>query len=217
MRTRIKICGITDPAQAEVIAHEGADAIGLVFAKSSRQVNSHQAREIISVLPPFVQSVGVVVNPDPDELTQLIDLCGLDIVQLHGDESPDFCALFKNRAIKALRIRSSSDLENIKRYEAHVRGFLLDAWSSSAMGGTGMTFDWTLAEKALAITNKPVILAGGLDPDNVSRAIKQVRPWGVDVSSGVEDSPGKKNLVRVRKFIKAVRSEDESSSQNETN
>ncbi len=203
--TFVKICGITSEEQAVETALSGADAIGLVFAASPRRVEPDAARRIIEALPPFVSSVGVFVDEEPERIGELVDYCGLDFVQLHGQESPDFCRRFAPRAIKAFRIRDERELGLLPAYEPWVRGFLLDAWSEKAMGGTGSTFDWSIARKARTATRKPVILAGGLDPANVREAISQARPWGVDASSGLEVRPGRKDMERVREFLETVR------------
>ncbi len=201
---RIKICGITDPVQAVEIARAGAHAIGLVFAKSPRRVSIETAKEIVKVLPPMVQAIGVFVDEAPERIRETMDYCGLDMVQLHGDESPETCKALAPRVIKAVRIRTSVDLEGIQRFKPFVRGFLLDAWSPQAVGGTGETFDWSIAIEAGRRLERPVILAGGLCPQNVAKAIELIRPWGVDVSSGVEDKPGVKNLAKVKSFIDEV-------------
>ncbi len=206
LATRIKICGITTPEQAREVAVAGADAIGLVFAKSPRRVTRERATDIIAALPPLVQSVGVFVDPSEQELLDILAQCPLDLIQLHGNESPEFCKRFAPRVIKAFRIKDEADLLALSPYRDTVRGFLLDAWSSRAMGGTGESFDWSIAKKACIQVSTPVILAGGLDPGNAAKAVTQVRPWGVDVSSGVEKSPGIKDMEKVKAFIKAVRS-----------
>lgn len=203
---RIKICGLTDPAEARATAEAGADAIGLVFAKSPRKVSLEQAREIVFALPPLVQSVGVFVNETPGRIEEAVAFCGLDLVQLHGDEPPELCAALAPRVIKAWRVRGEADIEALRVYEHTVRAFVLDAWSSKVRGGTGDTFDWSLAATANQRLQRPIVLAGGLNPENVSLAIGQARPWGVDVSSGVEAAPGRKDPARVERFIRAVRS-----------
>ncbi len=205
-QTRIKICGITTKEQARAVAAAGADAIGLVFAKSPRQVSPQQALEIIKDLPPFVQTVGVFVNPSPKELADVMAYCQLDLIQLHGNESPELCEKFAPRVIKALRIKNQSDLDILGPYQHTVRGFLLDTWSPEADGGTGKTFDWTIAANACQCVSKPVILAGGLTPENITSAIESVRPWGVDASSGLEEAPGVKDIKKVEAFIQAIRS-----------
>jgi phosphoribosylanthranilate isomerase len=199
---RIKVCGLTDPVEAKAVAEAGADAIGLVFAKSPRQIDPDRAREIVQNLPPMVQTVGVFVNESFEKIRQVIDYCGLDLVQLHGEETPEICEQLAPRVIKAWRIRTKADIQALLPYQEVVKAFLLDAWSQSAHGGTGETFDWSIAIEAKKVLSRPIILAGGLKPENVAQAVKQVRPWGVDVSSGVENAPGKKNIDLVADFIR---------------
>ncbi len=208
-RVRIKICGMTSLEQARQAALAGADAIGLVFARSPRRVSVEQAARIVAGLPPFVQSVGVFVDPSEEEVQEALDLCPLDLVQFHGNETPGFCKRFAPRVIKAIRVRGHADLEVLSDYEDSVKGFLLDTWSKRAMGGTGERFDWDIAREAVSNTPCPVALAGGLSPDNVAEALREVGPWAVDVSSGVEQAPGIKDMVKVKAFIEAVRSCDE--------
>lgn len=198
---RIKVCGLTDPSEAKAVAEAGADAIGMVFAKSPRKIDPDRAREIVQNLPPMVQAVGVFVNESSEKIRRITDYCGLDLVQLHGEETPETCKELAPRAIKAWRIRTRADIQALLPYREVVKAFLLDAWSQSAHGGTGETFDWSIAIEAKKVLSRPIILAGGLKPENVARAVKQVRPWGVDVSSGVENAPGKKNIFLVADFI----------------
>ncbi|NDY42520.1 phosphoribosylanthranilate isomerase [Dissulfurirhabdus thermomarina] len=202
--TRVKVCGLTDAAEAVAVAAAGADAVGLVFAESPRRVSMETARGIVAALPPFVQSVGVFVDEDPARVAEVAAACGLDLLQFHGEEPPAYCARFAPRAVKARRVRSADDIEALRPYEAAVRAFLLDAWAPDAHGGTGRTFDWALAVRAVRELARPVILAGGLDPENVGRAVARVRPWAVDVSSGVERAPGRKDPARVAAFVRAV-------------
>ena len=200
---RVKICGITTINDAMTAAEAGAEALGFVFYEASpRNVSPEQAKEIIRQLPPFVQTVGLFVNESLSRVNSLADTCGLDIVQLHGDEQPDFCNGVTRRVIKALRIKDISDLKSIASYQ--VSTFLLDAWSSSAPGGTGERFNWDIA--AEASKNHKIILAGGLTPDNIIEAVKQTRPYAVDVSSGVESAPGKKDPDKVLSFIRNSKS-----------
>ena len=207
MEVRIKICGITTLEDALAAVQYGTNALGFILVKKSpRYVSPEKVRAIVSSLPPFIQTVGVFVNESPQEVRHLIEYCGLDLVQFHGEESPDYCKAFSTRAIKALRVKDASAIEEIDSYRDCVRGILLDSWSSKAHGGTGKRFDWDLARQAL--DNKaglPVILAGGLDVSSVQDAILKVRPFGVDVSSGVEVSPGKKDKKLVKDFIKRVK------------
>ena len=182
---------------------QGVDAVGFIFYKKSpRAVTMKTVREIIAKLPPLVDTVGVFVNESAERLNKIADYCGLDLVQLHGEESPAFCRKIHRRVIKAFRVK---DLQSIKQLEKFpVSGFLLDTFSDDFHGGTGKTFDWNLAIPAKEMG--PVILAGGLTPRNILQAVRQVRPYGVDVCSGVEKSPGIKDLEKVRAFLKNIRS-----------
>jgi phosphoribosylanthranilate isomerase len=201
--TRIKICGITSSEDARAAAAAGADALGFVFyAKSPRAVSVAQAAAIIRRLPPFVTTVGLFVNAERATIESTIQACGLDSIQLHGDESPQDCRFSGCRVIKALRIKDAASLERAADYE--VSGLLLDAWSDQVYGGSGETFDWRLLKQFAS--SQPVILAGGLNPRNVADAVRQVRPYAVDVSSGVEMAPGRKDLLKVVEFIRQVRS-----------
>jgi phosphoribosylanthranilate isomerase len=202
-QVKIKICGMTQAKDVLYAVKHGADAVGFIFYKKSpRSVNMKTVREIISKLPPFVDTVGVFVNESVERVNKIADYCGLDLVQLHGDESPAFCQKIRRRVIKAFRVK---DLQSIKQLEKYpVSGFLLDTFSEDLHGGTGKVFDWNLAHPAKKMG--PVILAGGLTPLNVCRAINQVRPYGVDVCSGVEKSPGIKDPEKVRAFLENIRS-----------
>jgi len=206
MPPKIKICGITNQDDAETAVHEGADALGFVFyAQSPRYVEPAVAKQIIRSLPPFVLPVGVFVNQDLDSVRRLFDDCGLALAQLHGDESPDFCESLKRPVLRALRLQSRSSFLALAEFKGRmgVRGFVVDAFSDTVYGGTGHTTDWSLAgEVAKAV---PILLAGGLTPENVQEAIRQVQPYGVDVSSGVEQSPGRKDSAKMRAFIQSVR------------
>jgi phosphoribosylanthranilate isomerase len=199
---RVKICGITNLDDALLALDAGADALGFVFCSASpRHIFPEQAALIISQLPPFIQTVGLFVNESSDVVNKTADLCGIDIVQLHGDEPPDFCAEINRRIIKAVRVKDITSLESMQEFP--VSTYLLDAWSPAAYGGTGQTFNWDIAE--LAARQHRIILAGGLTPENIVDAIRQVRPYGVDVSSGVESSPGKKDAAKVREFISSAK------------
>ena len=199
---RVKICGITTEEDALQAVAAGADALGFVFHdKSPRNVSAEQAGAIIRILPPFVQTVGLFVNASVETVNGISDACGLDLAQLHGDESPEFCALVKRRVIKAFRIKDRESLDPIEAYR--VAGYLLDAWVPSAYGGTGHSFNWELAMEAKR--HGQVILAGGLTPENVHKAVKQVAPYAVDVSSGVESAPGRKDPEKVREFIRRAK------------
>ena len=196
--TRVKICGITNLDDALAAVDAGADALGFVFfEKSPRNVNPMQASAIIAKLPPFVQTVGLFVNEEAERVNWTADFCGLDVIQLHGDEEPDYCPEIRRRVIKAFRVKDAASLVSLQRYR--VAGILLDAWSPAAPGGTGETFNWGLAKDAAECGR--LILAGGLTPDNVRGAVEQVKPYAVDVSSGVEAAPGKKDRDKVREFI----------------
>lgn len=199
---RVKICGITNLEDALMAVEAGADALGFVFfGKSPRHISPDQAANIIRQLPPFVQTVGLFVNEEVETVNSTADLCGLDIIQLHGEETPEFCSRVSRRVIKAFRVKDMSTLDEMKDYQ--VAGFLLDTWSRSAHGGTGKTFNWDIA--ADAAVEERIILAGGLTPENVAGAVRKVKPYAVDVSSGVEDTPRKKNSQKVRLFIRTVR------------
>ena len=204
MSTRVKICGITNAADAEQAIAAGADALGLNFyGKSPRYLALGQAARIARPLPPFILRDGVFVNATAELVQQAIMECGLGMVQFHGDETPQFCAQFGIMSMKAFRIRDAGSLKEMAKYQTDA--YLLDAWSGELAGGTGKQFDWALANEAKRL-GKPIFLAGGLTPENVAEAVRRVRPFGVDVSSGVESSPGKKDPEKVRAFINAVRS-----------
>ena len=197
---RVKICGITNLEDALTAVEAGADALGFVFyAASPRHIFPEQATRIISQLPPFVQTVGLFVNEEATAVNEVAALCRLDLVQLHGDESADYCQQISRRVLKAFRVRSLTCLDPIKDYR--VAGYLLDTFSPSFYGGTGTSFNWEIATEAVK-RHQRIILAGGLTPDNVAEAIRQVGPYGVDVSSGVEAGPGKKDREKVREFIR---------------
>tara|TARA_R100001244_G_scaffold6846_5_gene8922 strand:- start:2332 stop:2955 length:624 start_codon:yes stop_codon:yes gene_type:complete len=200
---RSKICGITRIEDALVAADAGADAIGLVFyGKSPRAVSLQQAQAIIAALPPFVTTVGLFVDASSSELSAILDAVPLDLLQFHGDETPDDCERFQRPYIKALRVQPGVDLAaQIALYSA-AAGVLLDTFVAGVPGGTGEAFDWSLVPRGL---NMPIILAGGLTPDNVRCAIEQVQPYAVDVSGGVEASKGIKDAEKIRAFTRAVR------------
>lgn len=205
MRTRIKICGITNLNDALTALEVGADALGFVFfPKSPRYIEPEQAREIIRELPPLVTVVGVFVDEHIDRVREIVKYCSLALLQLHGTESPEYCEWYSQRVIKVFRVKDRASIEEIKKYS--VSGVLLDSYSDKAYGGTGSTFDWSLAREV--VTLKPVVLAGGLTAENVGQAIAQVRPYGVDVSSGVERAPGNKDHEKMQYFVEAVRKAD---------
>jgi phosphoribosylanthranilate isomerase len=204
-KTAVKICGITDHRDALDAVTLGVSALGFIFAPSPRQISPEKAREIIRALPPFVKAVGVFVDERPALIKDVIEYCGLDLVQLHGDESPDFCRGLMPYTIKVLRIKNEADLSAGRRYKGRTRAFLLDTYSPDKAGGTGMTFCWhhALKIKQLEI---PLILSGGLGPSNIADAIRTVRPYAVDVNSGVETRPGRKGYVLIKDLMKKVNS-----------
>ena len=203
MSVKIKICGITSVADGLTAAEAGADMIGLMFyEKSPRHVSLETAVEISRALPPFVLKVGVFVNPTEELVLRAIADCGVTLLQFHGDEPPEFCTQFGMMSMKAFRIRDAASLSALPNY--NTEAYLLDAYSADALGGTGAKFNWELAIEAKKF-GRLIVLAGGLTPENVAEAVRQVQPFGVDVSSGVEVSPGKKDPAKVRAFIAGVR------------
>lgn len=206
MIVKIKICGITNQEDAALAVAAGADAVGFVFyRKSPRAAEPAVVRAIVAGLPPFVLPVGVFVNEDASVVRNVMDDCGLALAQLHGDETAVYCQALGRPVLKALRLKDRGSFLALAELQgrANVRGFLIDAHSEQAYGGTGMTADWTLAAEAARST--PIVLAGGLTPANVAQAIQAVRPYGIDVSSGVEVGPGKKDPVKLKAFIEAAR------------
>ena len=199
---RVKICGNVTLKDTMAAVEAGADAVGFVFyARSPRVVSPKAVAAIVSHLPPFVTPVGLFVNEKPDVVRQVASDCGIHLVQLHGEESPQYCAELKLPVLKGIRVRTREDVANLSAYR--VGAILLDAYVEGKVGGTGTTFDWGLAVEAKAWG--PIILAGGLTPDNVVEAINRVRPYGVDVSSGVESSPGVKDHAKVKAFVENVK------------
>jgi phosphoribosylanthranilate isomerase len=199
---RIKICGFTRREDLQIAVEAGVDAIGLVFyPPSPRSVTIEQAEALTADLPPFITVTGLFVNATKQEIAETCSRCRLDLIQLHGDESAKECLELPRRVIKAIRVETEADLAGLDRYP--VSGLLLDAKAKGLYGGSGQSFDWSL----LSAYNSPapLILAGGLDPDNVAQAIRQVRPYAVDVSSGVESEPGVKNREKVLGFIQEVK------------
>jgi phosphoribosylanthranilate isomerase len=196
--TRIKICGITNFEDALMVTMLGADSIGFVFAPSKRKVNPELARSIIKHIPSFITMVGVFMDNDFDEVDKIADFVPFDVIQLHGNEPPDYCSRLKKRVIKRILVSDSDTretlIEKIKMYSNVT--YLLDPGT-----GSGRVFDWTRARDV----DVPVIIAGGLTPDNVKGVVKLLNPYGVDVASGVESAPGKKHREKVEKFIKEVR------------
>ncbi|MBI2844246.1 MAG: phosphoribosylanthranilate isomerase [Armatimonadetes bacterium] len=207
MRTRVKVCGITNLEDAIAACELGVDAVGFVFAESARQVTLEEAAEIADQLPPFVKTVGVFTAENP-RVSAIADWVPLDLIQLHGDQTEQFAEWIGGaRVVRAVRIRDESSLKWLKKWE-HSVAYVLDTWVAKQPGGTGKTFDWSLAVRAKEF-GKPVILAGGLSPENVVEAIRTVRPYGVDVSSGVESFRGKKDHKKMKEFIANVRAADE--------
>ncbi|MCW9088613.1 MAG: phosphoribosylanthranilate isomerase [Gammaproteobacteria bacterium] len=201
-RTRAKICGITRVEDALAAVAGGADAIGLVFyAKSPRSVTAEQAAVICAALPPFVTSVGLFVNADAAEISATLKRVPLDLLQFHGDESPQYCRGFSRPWIKAVRMAEEVDLNAVAAEYHEARGLLLDSYQKGVPGGTGHAFDWARIPDDLAM---PVILAGGLNPQNVCEAVRQVRPYAVDVSSGVELEKGIKDADKIIAFMRGV-------------
>ncbi|MBF0218846.1 MAG: phosphoribosylanthranilate isomerase [Gammaproteobacteria bacterium] len=210
MRTRLKICGITRCEDAQAAAQAGADAIGLVFyPPSPRAVTISQAAEIVAALPPFVTTVALFVNPTPNEVAAVLASVAIDLLQFHGSESPQFCASFSRPYLKALRVAAGVDIvAEAAPYcqdACRAQAILLDTLESGSAGGTGQAFDWQLIPPAL---RKSIILAGGLRPESVAGAILQLRPYGVDVSSGVESAKGIKDFDRIAQFSQQVREAD---------
>jgi len=200
---KVKICGITEKEDALRAAELGVDALGFIFAPSPRQVSMEKARCIIKAIPPFVKTVGVFVNEEADTIREHINYCGLDSVQLHGDESPEFCRELMPYSLKAFRIKDDSSLQLCAGYQAKVRALLLDTYARDKAGGTGKTFDWQLAA-TIKESEIPVILSGGLGPSNIEEAIQVVRPYAVDVNSGVEERPGKKSYALMKELMEKV-------------
>ena len=203
-KVNVKICGITNLMDAFTAVRLGADALGFIFAPSPRRIAPQTAREIIRALPPFVKTVGVFVNETPASIWKVINDCGLDLIQLHGDESPALCGELMPYTIKALRIKDESSLQTGQAYHRKVRALLLDTYSKEKAGGTGKTFDWKLAIKVKE-QGSPIILSGGLAPANIVAAIQTVRPYAVDVNSGVEERPGQKSPTLIKDLMKNIR------------
>ena len=206
INTRIKICGITRPEDALIAAKLGADAVGLVFYEPSpRNVDIEQARAVVDVLPPFMTRVGLFVDAKPEQVRLALEKVGLDLLQFHGDESPQDCEVYNRPYIKAIRMRDDVDLQSEAQRFNSASGLLLDAYQPGVPGGTGESFDWSrLSQNDLQKLGKPVILAGGLNPSNVGGAILLVQPYAVDVSGGVESEKGVKDHAKMSAFVKAV-------------
>ena len=205
-RTRVKICGIREMEHARIAAEAGADAIGLNFyGPSPRYVQAEEAAPIAASLPPYVVAVGLFVNASEAEVRGVLERVSLDLLQFQGDEPPDFCAKFGKPFVRAVRMEKGTDLLEYARRFSAAKALLLDAHAPGIPGGTGRMFDWSEIPPGLPI---PLILSGGLDPENVGRAVREVRPWAVDVASGVESSRGVKDPRKIVEFIRSVRRED---------
>ena len=203
-QVKVKICGMTNLKDVKVAVDGGVDAVGFIFYKKSpRSVTMQAVREIVLELPPFVDSVGVFVDETAEQINKIADRCNLDRVQLHGNESPTFCKKIRRRVIKAIRVKDIQSLKKLSDYP--VSSFLLDTFSEDQYGGTGRVFDWNLAYPAKKYG--PIILAGGLTPNNVRQAIQRIQPYGVDVCSGVESQPGIKDHKMMQTFLKNVKAE----------
>jgi phosphoribosylanthranilate isomerase len=201
MRTRVKICGITRHQDADFAAESGVDAIGLVFyPPSPRAISFAQAKTITADLPPFVSKVALFVDPEKDLVSRCLDDVSVDIIQFHGNETPEFCQQFNLPYLKAVRMREDTDLSEIAAHYSSASALLLDTYQPGIPGGTGKTFDWSLIRRI----NKPIILAGGLDVTNVREAIHQVQPYAVDVSGGVESDKGIKSHDKISTFMREV-------------
>jgi phosphoribosylanthranilate isomerase len=207
MPVKVKICGLTNAPDALAAAQAGADALGFVFYdQSPRRVSVEAAAAIIPSLPPFIVKVGVFVNAPEDLVFRAIRQCGLNLLQFHGDEPPEYCLQFGLMSMKAFRIRDAASLDALPNYKTD--SFLLDAFAPDKLGGTGHTFNWDLAIAAQKF-GRPIFLAGGLTPENVAEAVRRVRPYAVDVSSGVESAPGQKDHAKVKAFISAAKAASE--------
>jgi phosphoribosylanthranilate isomerase len=208
-RIRIKMCGTTNLEDALAAVEAGVDALGFIFyEKSRRYVEPNVARIIIEQLPPFVDTVGVFVDRDQEEVTEIIRFSALGYAQLHGQESPKYCERLARIAapcqvIKALRVGEHLQEADVAPYNEHVKGFLLDTYEKGVQGGTGKSFDWSIIERLKL--RRDYILAGGLDADNVRQAVEAVRPYALDVNSGVEVRPGEKDHAMIKEFVRQVR------------
>ena len=201
MRTRVKICGITRRQDAEIAIEMGADALGLVFySPSPRAVTVAQAQKIVNGLPPFVSIVALFVDAEPEMVRSCLAALPIDILQFHGDESPDYCEQFEKPYLKAVRMRHDVDIAKVSERYDSASALLLDSYQPGTPGGTGLVFDWSM----ISHVDKPVILAGGLTVDNVAMAIEQVQPYAVDVSGGVELSKGIKDKRKISAFMQEV-------------
>ena len=205
-RTRIKICGLREPDHARIAAEAGADAIGLnFFGESPRHIDPLRAARIAKSLPPYVMAVGLFVNAGADEIRIILEEVPLDLLQFQGDEPPEFCEQFGRPYVRAVRMEKGTDLVEYSSRYSGAKALLLDAHVPGQRGGTGRVFDWNVIPREHPV---PLILSGGLTAENVGRAIREVRPWAVDVSSGVESSRGVKDPAKIVEFIRSVKSED---------
>jgi phosphoribosylanthranilate isomerase len=204
--TRIKICGLSRLEDVKAVAQGGADALGLVFHENSpRHVSAQQAAQLAMAVPPFVTVVGLFVNPAEDEVREILAQVPVDVLQFHGEEPPEFCARFGRPWLKAIRVKPGVDLVQCAARYSGAQGLLLDAYVEGTHGGTGVSFDWAMIRRDLPL---PLILSGGLHAGNVAEAIRQVRPYAVDVSSGVEAAKGIKDAAKIAAFIKEVKDVD---------
>jgi phosphoribosylanthranilate isomerase len=205
-RTRIKICGLKDPEHVRIAAGEGADAIGLIFfPPSSRYVSIGEAEKVANAAPPYVTTTAVFVNEKPETIRAILERVPVGLLQFQGDETPEFCAGFAKPFVRAVRMEKGVDLVECSSRFSSARGLLLDAHVAGEVGGTGTSFDWSRIPREALL---PLILSGGLTPKNVGRAVREVRPWAVDVSSGVEKSRGIKDPALIVEFIRSVQRED---------
>lgn len=205
MSVKVKICGITNAEDAQAAVAAGADLLGFVFYDGSpRHVTVEQAAAIARTIPPFVVRVGLFVNAPEELVGQALSACGLQLLQFHGDETPEYCRQFGAMSMKAFRVKNAESIRELPAYPTDA--WLLDAFVPGQLGGTGHSFNWDLAIEAVNL-GKPVFLAGGLTPANVAEAVRKVQPYGVDVSSGVESAPGRKDHAKVRAFIEAAKGE----------
>jgi len=203
MKVRVKICGITNLDDAMAAVDFGADALGFVFFRESPRCIKHaDAGKIIKKLPPFITTIGVFVDEKPEQIEKIVTMTGIDVIQLHGNESPEWCNLSR-RMIKAIRVKSLESLDPLIHYKDRVSAFLLDTFTPDIFGGTGQIFNWDIATYAKQFGR--IILAGGLTPDNVVKAVRRVQPYGVDVSSGVESEKGKKDHKKMKIFIEKAK------------
>lgn len=202
MRTRVKICGITRVQDALAAVENGADAIGLVFySDSPRAISVENARALVQKLPPFVSVVGLFVDPSPKDVAAVLHRVSLDLLQFHGNELPSECAAYGKPYIKAIKVREGEDIASQVSKYTTARGVLLDTYDPKLHGGTGRVFDWSKIPRKL---DKPLILAGGLTPENIWQAISKVRPYAVDVSGGVEAAKGIKDIEKIAAFMRGV-------------